>query len=70
MAPAVLNLLIQTLNNGLLPIPVRVGAAKGLAHANSVAAVKALMAVVENGLLPPDVRAAAAEALGQAGGQV
>ncbi|HBN9861136.1 hypothetical protein [Pseudomonas aeruginosa] len=58
--------LIAAMTDDRLPVPIRIGAARGLAHIGSAHVRGELVTVMTNQLCPMDLRAAAAEALGQA----
>lgn len=58
--------LIAAMTDSRLPVPVRIGAARGLAHIGSAQVRAELEKVMTNQRSPMDLRAAAAEALGQA----
>ncbi|HCF5144971.1 TPA: hypothetical protein ACPH2S_005732 [Pseudomonas aeruginosa] len=58
--------LIAAMTDDRLPVPIRIGAARGLAHIGSGHVRDELVTVMTNQLSPMDLRAAAAEALGQA----
>lgn len=61
-----MNALINLMDNGLMPEPVRAGAAEGLGLIGGSEARAALAKIMEDGLKPPSLRAAAARALGMA----
>ncbi|EMH6305269.1 hypothetical protein ACOAQZ_29435 [Pseudomonas aeruginosa] len=58
--------LIAAMTDDRVPVPIRIGAARGLAHIGSAHVRDELVTVMTNQLCPMDLRAAAAEALGQA----